>query len=83
MLGLYLKSIVIYWIILFATLKIAKHNIKKQNISLKDYTGQDPDGKGLSILLIAAVPLFRFLFFLVSLFLCVCTKESLDKLLKK
>lgn len=82
MLGLYLKSVIIYWIILFAAFKIAKINLKLQNINLKDYTNRESNGN-LSTIMLAAVPVYRFAILLTTLFLCVASKEMLDKLFKK
>mgnify|MGYP003300148117 CR=1 FL=1 len=84
MLSLYLKSILVYWIILIAVIKLAKANIKRENINLKDYIGKEAsDDNGLSLLIISAVPIYRLGFFLVGLFLTVSTKDRLDKIFKK
>lgn len=80
MFSIYIKSIIVYWIILLATCKIAKINLEGQDINLNDYFKKKTTKSGLSIPLISAVPIFRFVIFLVLLFLTVSTKETLDKI---
>lgn len=80
----YLMSILIYYIILKASIKICKvilnnngrlEKIKKYNKSEKTLTP--------SILITACVPIFRLIVVLIMYYICFCSEKQFNEIIKE
>lgn len=79
MLGLYIKSIVIYLIIFWALKKISKAIMfNRKDVDYSDYRG---NGKGMYYIF-CVIPIFRVFVIGVIFFMTFASKETLDKVLK-
>ena len=80
MLGLYIKSIIVYLIIFLALKKVMKTIIlNREDINYKEYMGK---GKGIYYTF-TFIPILRILIIILVFFITFAPKETLDKLFKK
>lgn len=78
MLGLYIKSTIVYLIIYWALKKTMKTiMLSREDVNYKDYKG-----KGIYYTF-AFIPILRILIILIVFFITFAPKETLDKLFKR
>ena len=83
MLSLYIKSVIIYFIIYIAMEKLGKFIVNnRKDINYKEYLKDDVKGK-ISVFTVCLIPVLR-LFYLIIMFIVIFgDKELLDKIFKK
>ena len=80
MLGLYIKSTIVYLIIYWALKKTMKTiKLSREDVNYKDYKGK---GKGIYYTF-AFIPILRILIILLVFFITFAPKDILDKLFRK
>lgn len=83
MLSLYIKSVIIYFIIFFAMNRLGKYIIKNRtDINYKDYLKENVKGK-ISEFTVALIPLLRTFYLIVMFIVIFESKELLDKIFSK
>lgn len=76
---LYLKSVLIYMLIILATEFICKNNIVKNGWVTEEQKKTAGKIRGwMAIISVAAIPVFRFLMVLVMFMMAVTTKEDFE-----
>lgn len=83
MLSLYIKSVIIYFIIFSAMDRLGKFIIKNRtDINYKDYLKENVKGK-ISTFTVALIPLLRVFYLIVMFIVIFGSKELLDKIFSK
>lgn len=83
MLSLYIKSVIIYFIIFLAMNSLGKFIIKNRtDINYKDYLKNNVKGK-ISIFTVALIPLLRTFYLIIMFIVIFGSKELLDKIFNK
>lgn len=83
MLSLYIKSVIIYFIIFLAMNNLGKFIIKNRtDINYKDYLKGDIKGK-MSTFTVALIPLLRTFYLIIMFVIIFGSKELLDRIFNK
>lgn len=83
MLSLYIKSVIIYFIIFLAMNSLGKFIIENRtDINYKDYLKNNVKGK-ISIFTVALIPLLRTFYLIIMFIVIFGSKELLDKIFNK
>lgn len=83
MLSLYIKSVIIYFIIFSAMNSLGKFIIENRtDINYKDYLKNNVKGK-ISIFAVALIPLLRTFYLIIMFIVIFGSKELLDKIFDK
>ena len=83
MLSLYIKSVIIYFIIFSAMNSLGKFIIENRtDINYKDYLKNNVKGK-ISIFTVALIPLLRTFYLIIMFIVIFGSKELLDKIFDK
>lgn len=83
MLGLYIKSVVIYFIIFLATNRLGEFITKnRKDINYNEYLTEKINGN-ISSFTVSLIPIIRTIYLIIMFVVIFGTKETLDKLFNK
>ena len=83
MLGLYIKSVVIYFIIFLATHRLGEFITKnRKDINYNEYLTEKINGN-ISSFTVSLIPIIRTIYLIIMFVVIFGTKETLDKLFNK
>lgn len=79
----YLMSIVIYSMIMRASIEVCKVLLKNKNRLDKIFKhNEEKSGVGVSIILTSCIPIFRVFVIICMYYLCFCNDEQFNEIIK-
>lgn len=83
MLGLYIKSVVIYFIIFLATNRLGEFITKnRKDVNYNEYLTEKINGN-ISCFTVSLIPIIRTIYLIIMFVVIFGTKQTLDKLFNK